>query len=79
MIGVDYLDICASPPFHLTLSVASCIYIHLLTVSGVLQVLTTGADKLCAMWDMEYHEPVQRFEGHSSDILGYVLTVFKML
>ena len=34
------------------------------------QILTTGADKLCAMWDMEYHEPVQKFEGHTLDILG---------
>jgi WD40 repeat protein len=29
------------------------------------QILTTGADRLCAMWDMEYHEPVQKFEGHT--------------
>ena len=35
------------------------------------QILTTGADKLCAMWDMEYHEPVKTFQGHTSDILGY--------
>nr|CAB43529.1 G protein, beta subunit [Geodia cydonium] len=37
------------------------------------QILTAGADKRCAMWDMEYHEPVKTFEGHTSDILGLAL------
>ena len=41
------------------------------TVYLVTQILTAGADKLCAMWDVEYHEPVRRYEGHHADILGW--------
>lgn len=34
------------------------------------QLLTSSADTLCGLWDMELKEPVQLFQGHKMEVLG---------
>lgn len=34
------------------------------------QLLTSSADSTCALWDLEQKDPIRRFTGHKTEILG---------
>lgn len=43
---------------------------HCLFLGSDQQLLTSSADSTCALWDLEKHNPVMKFEGHTTEVLG---------